>query len=64
MYLASVCPSGHCMNWSSNHNFSVLLMYKVLEKLALHKGGPRHAGGTRHAVLISQFILCTSPIIH
>lgn len=58
MYLASFRPSGQCMKWSSNRNFSVLLMYKVLENLALHKDRPRHAGGTRHAVFISPCILC------
>lgn len=40
MYMASVHPAGKSMNLSSNHDFSVLLVCKVLETLVLHKVGP------------------------
>jgi len=38
VYLASVHPTGGCMKWTSNHNFSTLLVCKMLE--TLHKVGP------------------------
>lgn len=56
MYPASVHPTGQCMNWSSNHNFSVLLVCKVLETLALHKVGPCTVQDTLYSSIPVYFV--------